>query len=84
MADWTWQPPLDITGSPPTPRFDHSMTSVGDKVFVVGGSDGDDILRSGVDLADIYVLDLSDQNVQTTSQSLSVHRPWYSCVLRLV
>lgn len=40
-----------IKGSPPTPRDSHSCTTVGDNLFVFGGTDGMNPLK------DLHILD---------------------------
>ncbi|KAK4752537.1 hypothetical protein SAY87_021335 [Trapa incisa] len=48
----TWSQPI-IKGSPPTPRDSHSCTTVGDNLFVFGGTDGRNALK------DLHILDTS-------------------------
>lgn len=48
-----------VTGVPPSPRHGHSMTCIRGRVWVMGGADGGDILRSGRCFADVHVLDLA-------------------------
>ncbi|XP_034673926.1 kelch repeat-containing protein 1-like isoform X1 [Vitis riparia] len=48
----TWNEPM-IKGSPPTPRDSHSCTTVGDNLFVFGGTDGMNPLK------DLHILDTS-------------------------
>lgn len=40
-----------IKGTPPTPRDSHSCTTVGDNLYVFGGTDGTNPLR------DLHILD---------------------------
>ncbi|CAH8334830.1 unnamed protein product [Eruca vesicaria subsp. sativa] len=47
-----WSKPV-ISGSPPSPRDSHSCTTVGDNLFVFGGTDGKTHLK------DLHVLDTS-------------------------
>lgn len=49
-ATRTWIQPV-IKGTPPAPRDSHSCTTVGDKLFVFGGTDGRNPLR------DLHILD---------------------------
>ncbi|KAK3037975.1 hypothetical protein RJ639_030680, partial [Escallonia herrerae] len=49
-ATRTWSEPV-MKGALPTPRDSHSCTTVGDKLFVFGGTDGKD------PLGDLHVLD---------------------------
>lgn len=51
-ANQTWSQPL-IKGIPPTPRDSHSCTTVGDNLFVFGGTDGMNPLK------DLHILDTS-------------------------
>lgn len=51
-ATRTWSQPV-IKGTPPAPRDSHSCTSVGDNLFVFGGTDGRNPLR------DLHILDTS-------------------------
>lgn len=67
--DVTWWTPL-TTGSAPSRRFGHaaewinpSSTSDPGRLLVCGGSDGSDLLRNGVDLTDVYVLDWTLKSV---------------------
>ncbi|PRQ16354.1 putative kelch-type beta propeller [Rosa chinensis] len=46
----TWSQPV-IKGTPPTPRDSHSCTTVGDNLFVFGGTDGTNPLK------DLHILD---------------------------
>ncbi|KAJ1428091.1 Kelch-type beta propeller [Sesbania bispinosa] len=48
----TWSQPA-IKGCPPTPRDSHSCTTVGDYLFVFGGTDGTNLLK------DLHILDTS-------------------------
>ncbi|KDP31367.1 hypothetical protein JCGZ_11743 [Jatropha curcas] len=48
----TWSQPT-IKGTPPTPRDSHSCTTVGDNLFVFGGTDGMNPLK------DLHILDTS-------------------------
>ncbi|KAA8542560.1 hypothetical protein F0562_023712 [Nyssa sinensis] len=48
----TWSEPV-IKGILPTPRDSHSCTTVGDNLFVFGGTDGDNPLK------DLHILDTS-------------------------
>lgn len=48
----TWSEP-DMKGTLPVPRDSHSCTTVGDKLFVFGGTDGN------VPLKDLHILDTS-------------------------
>ena len=45
-----WNQPV-IQGTPPTPRDSHTCTTVGDNLYVFGGTDGMRPLR------DLYILD---------------------------
>lgn len=51
-ANQTWSQPA-IKGTPPTPRDSHSCTTVGDNLFVFGGTDGMNPLK------DLHILDTS-------------------------
>ncbi|KAI8543093.1 hypothetical protein RHMOL_Rhmol08G0191700 [Rhododendron molle] len=51
-ATRTWSQPV-IKGTPPAPRDSHSCTTVGDNLFVFGGTDGRNPLR------DLHILDTS-------------------------
>ncbi|XP_062170810.1 acyl-CoA-binding domain-containing protein 6-like isoform X2 [Alnus glutinosa] len=53
-ANQTWSQPL-IKGIPPTPRDSHSCTTVGDNLFVFGGTDGMNPLK------DLHILDTSSR-----------------------
>lgn len=46
----TWSQPV-IKGTPPTPRDSHSCTTVGENLFVFGGTDGTNPLK------DLHILD---------------------------
>ncbi|KAL6177987.1 hypothetical protein ACLB2K_049507 [Fragaria x ananassa] len=48
----TWSQPV-IIGTPPTPRDSHSCTTVGENLFVFGGTDGTNPLK------DLHILDTS-------------------------
>ncbi|XP_038724802.1 uncharacterized protein LOC120016289 isoform X1 [Tripterygium wilfordii] len=48
----TWSQPV-IKGTPPTPRDSHSCTTVGDNLYVFGGTDGKNPLK------DLHILDTS-------------------------
>ena len=52
-AKQTWSQP-GMKGTPPTPRDSHSCTTVGDNLFVFGGTDGMNPLK------DLYILDTSE------------------------
>ncbi|XAR63822.1 hypothetical protein NMG60_11023920 [Bertholletia excelsa] len=47
-----WSEPV-VKGTPPVPRDSHSCTTVGDNLFVFGGTDGKNPLK------DLYILDTS-------------------------
>ncbi|XP_021286156.1 kelch domain-containing protein 3 isoform X2 [Herrania umbratica] len=49
-AKQTWSQPV-MKGTPPTPRDSHSCTTVGDNLFVFGGTDGMNPLK------DLHILD---------------------------
>lgn len=49
-AKQIWTQPM-INGTPPPPRDSHSCTTVGDNLFVFGGTDGVNPLK------DLYILD---------------------------
>ncbi|XP_048228870.1 tip elongation aberrant protein 1 isoform X1 [Ricinus communis] len=49
-ATQTWSQPV-IKGTPPTPRDSHSCTTVGDSLYVFGGTDGMNPLK------DLHILD---------------------------
>lgn len=49
-AKQTWSQPV-IKGMPPTPRDSHSCTTVGDNLYVFGGTDGMNPLK------DLHILD---------------------------
>ncbi|XP_048443687.1 tip elongation aberrant protein 1 isoform X1 [Pyrus x bretschneideri] len=51
-ATHSWSQPV-IKGTPPTPRDSHSCTTVGNNLFVFGGTDGMNPLR------DLHILDTS-------------------------
>lgn len=51
-ATQTWSQPV-IKGTPPTPRDSHSCTTVGDNLYVFGGTDGMNPLN------DLHILDTS-------------------------
>lgn len=51
-ATQVWSQPV-IKGTPPTPRDSHSCTTVGDNLYVFGGTDGTNPLR------DLHILDTS-------------------------
>ncbi|XP_023531128.1 RING finger protein B isoform X1 [Cucurbita pepo subsp. pepo] len=51
-AKQTWSQPV-IKGSPPTPRDSHTCTTIGDHLFVFGGTDGMSPLK------DLHILDTS-------------------------
>ncbi|XP_078430160.1 uncharacterized protein LOC144702137 isoform X2 [Wolffia australiana] len=51
-AKQTWSKPM-MKGTPPSPRDSHTCTTVGNKLFVFGGTDGKNPLK------DLYVLDTS-------------------------
>ncbi|PON69666.1 BTB-kelch protein [Trema orientale] len=51
-ATQTWSQPV-IKGTPPTPRDSHSCTTVGDNLYVFGGTDGMNPLK------DLHILDTS-------------------------
>ncbi|KAK4744129.1 hypothetical protein SAY87_010441 [Trapa incisa] len=48
----TWSQPI-TKGSPPTPRDSHSCTTVGDNLYIFGGTDGRNTLK------DLHILDTS-------------------------
>ncbi|KAF5792633.1 putative galactose oxidase/kelch, beta-propeller, kelch-type beta propeller [Helianthus annuus] len=54
----TWSEP-DMQGTLPVPRDSHSCTTVGDKLFVFGGTDGN------ISLKDLHVLDTSTNTWMT-------------------
>lgn len=54
----TWSEP-DIHGTLPVPRDSHSCTTVGDKLFVFGGTDGN------IPLKDLHILDTSTNTWMT-------------------
>eukprot|EP00981_Chlorochromonas_danica_P002500 scaffold474_cov169-Ochromonas_danica.AAC.35 len=43
-------------GEEPCSRFGHSSVALNDKIIFTGGSDGNDLLRNGRELRDVYVL----------------------------
>ena len=49
-----WNEPL-IKGTPPTPRDSHTCTTVGDNLYVFGGTDGMNPLK------DLHILDTCEQ-----------------------
>lgn len=53
-AKQTWSQP-EIKGTPPTPRDSHSCTTVGNNLYVFGGTDGMRPLR------DLHILDTCEQ-----------------------
>jgi len=55
---WIWDIPT-THGDPPCPRFGSSMAVYGGELWVLGGGLGGDLVRSGADIADVYVLNLS-------------------------
>lgn len=54
----TWSEP-DMQGTLPVPRDSHSCTTVGDKLFVFGGTDGN------IPLKDLHILDTSTNTWMT-------------------
>ena len=54
---WTWTHP-PTSGDPPPERFGHSGVVWDNKLWVVGGGYGNDLLRSGHDYEDVHCLDL--------------------------
>lgn len=52
-----WEHPT-TTGIRPPPRFGCTIAEWGGKLWVVGGGDGRDLLRSGDDLVDVHCLNL--------------------------
>lgn len=46
-------------GQPPHKRFGASLVEYKNKLWVVGGGVGSDLVRSGYDLTDIHTLDLA-------------------------
>nr|XP_048330190.1 uncharacterized protein LOC107419037 isoform X2 [Ziziphus jujuba var. spinosa] len=59
-ATQTWSQPL-IKGTPPTPRDSHSCTTVGDNLYVFGGTDGMNPLRA------LHILDTSSHTWMSPS-----------------
>lgn len=59
-ATRTWSQPV-IKGTPPAPRDSHSCTTVGDNLFVFGGTDGRSPLR------DLHILDTSSNTWMSPS-----------------
>lgn len=58
LASWEWSRP-PTHGTPPSPRCGHSSVVYRNRLWVVGGGSGRDLLRSGRDLGDVHCLDLS-------------------------
>ncbi|PRW57948.1 kelch repeat [Chlorella sorokiniana] len=58
LHTWEWSRP-HTHGAPPSPRCGHSSFVHGNRLWVVGGGSGRDLLRSGRDLADAHCLDLT-------------------------
>eukprot|EP00753_Platysulcus_tardus_P021077 PLAT8610.2.p1 GENE.PLAT8610.2~~PLAT8610.2.p1 ORF type:complete len:576 (-),score=205.79 PLAT8610.2:111-1838(-) len=54
---WRCEEPA-TTGAPPAPRFGASVSFIGEHMWVVGGGNGGDLLRDGVDLASVHSLHL--------------------------
>lgn len=56
LKTWAWSRPR-FRGREPAPRFGLSLTSLDDgRIVLIGGSTGSDLLRNGVDFADVHVL----------------------------
>lgn len=53
-----------IKGTPPTPRDSHSCTTVGDNLYVFGGTDGMNPLN------DLHILDTCEQLLPLISSPL--------------
>ncbi len=51
-----------VAGARPSNRFGHSTTLVGNKLYVCGGSDGNDLIRNGSELKDLYILEFSHEH----------------------
>ncbi|EFJ46921.1 hypothetical protein VOLCADRAFT_118041, partial [Volvox carteri f. nagariensis] len=71
LASWTVEYPV-TTGSPPSPRFGCSMVVYGNRLWVIGGGNGGHRVESGVDLDDIFTLDLTSMK---WTQLTTVNRP---------
>lgn len=61
-AKQTWSKPM-VKGTPPSPRDSHSCTTVGNNLFVFGGTDGKNPLK------DLHVLDTSSNTWITPNVS---------------
>ncbi len=48
-----------VSGAGPCGRFGHSSTLIGNKLYVCSGSDGNDLIRNGSELKDLYILEFS-------------------------
>ena len=48
---------VETVGPRPAARWAHSACFIGDRMWVVGGGDGSDLLRSGDDFVDVHALD---------------------------
>eukprot|EP00056_Hartaetosiga_gracilis_P012919 m.208581 g.208581 ORF g.208581 m.208581 type:complete len:509 (+) comp13767_c0_seq2:1897-3423(+) len=56
----SWIPLAPPTGDIPTGRYGFASGVVGDRFWVIGGADGDDIRQRGQDLRDVYFVHVSD------------------------
>ena len=58
-----------VSGAGPSSRFGHSSTLISNKLYICGGSDGNDLVRNGNELRDLYILEFfSEHNRLTWSQ----------------
>jgi len=58
LTTMCWDVPA-TTGAGPPRRFGHTSVVWRNTLFIIGGGNGGDLLRSGVDLNDVWTLDLS-------------------------
>jgi len=69
------------SGSEPSPRFGHSLTYIAslNGVVLVGGSDGNDLVRNGQELRDVYVLRIHRSGDSQHTFTFE----WFRCELEL-
>ena len=65
---------VETVGPTPAARWAHSASFIGERMWVVGGGDGSDLLRSGDDFADVHVLDFGVTPPRWASVDVSASR----------
>lgn len=71
---WTNAKQMMVSGKEPSSRFGHSAVyhNESDRIIITGGSNGSDLIRNGVELADIHILSIVRGNVKNNVKDTMV------------